>query len=461
MNITSNRSRSLGTFSLLMIAIVCVDSIRNLPIAAQYGTALITFYLIAGLTFFVPIMFVANRLATRYPDTGGSYLWIQAAFGERWGFISIWLQWIYNIIWYPTIFAFISATLASMIAPQLETNHFFILCTSIAFFWLLTLFNCLGIRAIGRASILYACLGTLIPMLLIIILAIHWISSGHASATPLTWQALIPNQNSLANLAFFINILFSLMGLDVIGMHAGDVKNPQRTYPHALGLACVIILFSLMLSSLAICVVVTPEKIGLINGLMDAFKLFFDQYHLSWGITFIGCAIILGSLGIATSWIISLARGLQVAASAPVSRLPAVLKKLNRHNMPYAVLILQGIVFTLLTSVFLLFKDINNSYWILSSMTAELALAYYIILFSAAFKLFRQRREANFLYGLLILAIITSFIGIIVGFIPPSNIVGAKAILRYEGLLCIVGMIALTPLLFILKKPSLTSRSVS
>ncbi|MFX8327836.1 amino acid permease, partial [Acinetobacter baumannii] len=75
---------------------------------------------------------------------------------------------------------------------------------------------------------------------------------------------------------------------------------------------------------------------------MQAFQLFFEQYHLSWGMTLIGFAIILGSLGTAVSWIVSLARGLQVAAASPSSRLPKGLQKTNRHHMPYVVLILQA-----------------------------------------------------------------------------------------------------------------------
>lgn len=444
--------RSLGIFTLLMIAIVSVDSIRNLPIAAQYGTSLISFYLLAGLTFFLPLIIVINYLATRYPNTGGSYLWIQAAFGERWGFISIWLQWVYNVVWYPTIFAFISTTLAQMISPALETSRTFILLTSLLFFWLLTAINCLGIRTIGRMSIIYAIVGTLLPMLLIIILAIHWLLSGHPSATPLTWHALMPNQHNLLNLAFFVNILFSLLGLDVIGIHAGDVKNPQRTYPRVLAMSGIIILFSLMLTSLAICIVVEPAKIGLINGLMDAFTLFFTQYqHAAWGMMFVGVAIVLGSIGIASSWIVGLARGLHVATSASISNLPKVLQTLNRHDMPHAILILQGIIFTLLLGVFLLFDDINNSYWILSSMAGQFALIYYGILFAAAFKLFRQDQRKTFWLSLLVVGWVTSIIGILVGFMPPSSVSSFSAIVKYEALLGLGGILFLVPLCFILR----------
>lgn len=450
MNISGNQIRRLGFFGLLMIGVVSVDSIRNLPIGAQYGMALITFYLIAGLTFFLPLLIITGFLAKRYPHTGGSYLWIEAAFGKNQGFIAVWLQWVYNVIWYPTIFAFISTTLAALISPHLENSNLFILIASLIFFWSVTASGCLGIRAVSTISTLSTLIGTLLPMALIIALAVYWLLSSHPSATPISFQALVPNKNDLDNLAFFGNILFSLVGIEVIGMHAGDVENPEKNYPRALVWAGSIILLSLILSSFALCIVIPSQKIGLLSGLIDSFNLFFSHYHLPWATELIGIAIILGGLGIASSWIIGLARGLQVASVS--SNLPKVLHKLNKHRMPYVILILQAIIFTLLVSVFLLFPNINNSYWLLSNMTNQFSLLYYVLLFLAAFKLFRREKKSNAYLILILLAVLISAIGIGVGFLPPTSIVGAKAIFHYELTLCLGALIFLAPLLFFFKK---------
>lgn len=108
--------------------------LRNLPIGAQYGYSLITFYMLAAVTFFLHLTWVTAKLAAESPNTGGSYVWVDKAFGGYMGYLSIWLQWFYNIIWCPTIFAFINATLASLILPGLEHNKVFILLTSLGFF---------------------------------------------------------------------------------------------------------------------------------------------------------------------------------------------------------------------------------------------------------------------------------------------------------------------------------------
>ena len=457
MAIINTPARTLGLFRLTMIMVISVDSIRNISISAQYGFALVSFYALIGITFLLPLILISSRLASQYPNTGGSYLWIQAAFGKKIGFLSIWLQWVYQIIWYPTIFAFIASIVATLIHPALELNSWFILLISLSLFWIMTLFSTYGIKATTWISTIGALIGTLLPMVFIIVLAAYWLASKHVSATPLSLKALLPDQNARDNLSYFANILFSVLGLEVAAMHAGDVKTPERTYRKAMMLAGMIILVSLIFSALALSIVIPPAHIGLLDGLMAAFSVFLDAYHLGALIPFVGLAIILGSLGIAFSWIIGLARGLQVAC-VDAGVFPS-LQALNKRYMPYRVLLLQGVIYSLLVSVFLLFPNVNNAYWILSALTSQFALIYYVILFMAAIKLVGNCKQNKtpgssktlINFGLLILAIITSVIGIGVGFIPPTSIPG-NSLWKFE-LLLIAGLVLFClPVIFICKR---------
>ena len=64
--------------------------------------------MIPAILFLVPTALVAAELATGWK--GGVYVWVREAFGNRWGFQAIWLQWIQNVVWYPTQLAFIAAS---------------------------------------------------------------------------------------------------------------------------------------------------------------------------------------------------------------------------------------------------------------------------------------------------------------------------------------------------------------
>lgn len=458
----SSNSRCLGVFSLVMIAIVSVDSIRNLPIIAQYGLPLVSFFLVAGLAFFLPLTWISSQLAIRYPHAGGSYLWIEAAFGKKFGYLSIWLQWVYNIIWYPTIFAFLSSILATMLAPGLEDNKWFILGSCASLYWIITYIHSKGVKMSGLISTVSTLVGTLFPMALMIGAAVYWLASGSPSAITFSAKDLIPNETTYNNLAYFSNFLFSLLGIEVIAMHAANVKNPTVTYPKALSISAPIILISLMLSSLALCVIVPPEKIGIITGIMDVFDLFFKQYYPG-GTFIIGWSIVIGCLGIASSWMIGLARGLHVAFTA--INAPKPLQKLNKSGAPVNVLIFQGVVYTILLSAFLLLPGVNSSYWLLSALTAQFALSYYVILFFAAIKLLRSKKHSRIRAfmstAIPLLAVFISVIGIGVGFLPPDEI-GKHHILHYE--LFMIGSLitfCMIPFLFLRNRTAKSAKTAA
>lgn len=438
--------KDLSWFPLAMIAIVSVDSLRNLPISAQYGYSLVTLYVIAGLLFFIPLVWITAKLAVQHPQTGGAFIWVKTAFGSTYASMAIWLQWLYNVIWYPTIFAFISATLGALISPALESNKLFILSTSLLFFWLLSFIHCLGIRASSRISTVSAIVGTLFPMALMIGLAIYWLASGKPSATPFSWRAMFPNLSSLDNIGFFSNILFSILGIEIIAMHAGNVVAPEKSYPKALGISSVIIMITVIGGSLALCVIMPVEKISLVSGLIDALQLFFAAYNITNVDLLIGICIIIGGLGIAGSWMLGLARGLHLSLSS--MNAPLWMQKLNKNQMPSGALLMQAMVYSVTMCLFLFFPDINSGYWILSAITAQFALLYYILVFAAAIKLLKQKKTTQ-LNNILVfilpgIAIVICVFGIAVGFIPPA-FVAASNKLKYE--LCLISGFAIVMLL--------------
>lgn len=418
---TKRQTKSeLGLLALVMMAIISVDSLRNLPIAAQFGASLVTFYAVAGVCFFLPLAWVTSKLATHYPKTGGSYIWIHEAFGHQWGHFAICLQWLYNMIWYPTIFAFITATVAVLLGHHLEQSKWFVFILSFLLFWFVTGIHSFGLRFSKWINIGSAVVGTLLPMGIIIGLAVYWVLEGKPIATPMNhWQDWIPTLQDMKNIGFFSNVLFSLLGLEVIAVYAGNVRNPHITYPKTLIISAVLILLTLLGSSLALCVIMPVEKIAVITGLVDVLQVFFAAFHLQNMTFIIGFCIIIGGLGIASSWMLGLAKSLHTSLSSmPVT--PQWLQKLNHNQVPTGILWLQGGVYTLLLCAFLLFPSLNRSYWILSAATAQFALLYYIILFCAAMKLLRAQSKSvlNSLFP--VLAMLMCGIGLIAGFVPPK-----------------------------------------
>lgn len=452
------RQRVLSVFSLVMINVIAVDSLRTLPISAEYGFSLIAYYCFAAITFFIPVALVAAELATAWPQTGGIYVWVRQAFGKRVAFITIWLQWIYNIVWYPTILAFIAATLCYLFAPDYAENKVYLVTMVLTLFWLATLANCFGMRVSSIVSTLGAIAGTLVPMLFITLLGVMWLYRGMPAHIDISWHALMPDLSSLSNLTLFSGVLFGLLGMEMSAVHAEEVKNPQRDYPKALLISTIIIFSSLMFGSLAIALVVPQQKLSLVSGLIEAFDIFFQAYHWHWLTPIVAILIVVGSLSGVAAWIIGPTKGLLVAAED--GSIPEKFTKVNRHGAPVNLLIAQGVIFSLLSTVFLSMDSINASYWVLSALTAQLALLVYVFMFAAAIKLrfshpnakrtFKIPGGNKAMIAVAGIGLLTCVTVIFLGFIPPAQIKISNNYL-FEGFL-IGGMLIFVILPALLSK---------
>ncbi len=460
MQLNLNKAKSLSVFSLVMINIIAVDSLRTLPISAEYGFSLIFFYVLAAIVFFVPVALVAAELATGWPQTGGLYVWVKEAFDTTIGFMVIWMQWIYNIVWYPTILAFIASSFAYLISPELATNKFYLFSTVLVLFWLTTLLNLFGMRVSNVITMAGALFGTLFPMLMIILLAIYWCWHGYPIAISMTWGALLPSNVNLSSLVLFTGILFGLVGMEMSAVHAGDVKSPQRDYPRALLYSTLIIFVSLVLGSLAVAIVVPQAKLSLVTGLIDAFILFFTAFNLKWMIPLIVLMMILGGISSVSAWVLGPSKGLMVAAKDGC--LPKVFFNVNHYGAPSTILLLQACVFTILSSVFVFSESINTSYWMLSALTEQLSMAVYILMFVAAIRLRKSQATVKrgftipggnwVLYLISSLGIVTCIGALLLGFIPPSHI-EVRAVWRYESFL-VLGwcLLVILPGFFVLRR---------
>ena len=92
----------LGVFTLAIMNVTAVVSLRGLPAEAVYGMSSAFYYLFAAIVFLIPTSLVAAELAAMFQDKqGGVFRWVGEAYGKKLGFLAIWVQWIESTIWYP------------------------------------------------------------------------------------------------------------------------------------------------------------------------------------------------------------------------------------------------------------------------------------------------------------------------------------------------------------------------
>ena len=420
----------LSVTSLVMINVAIVCSIKNWPISAEFGLASIFYYMLGAILLFIPVSLVSAELATGWPQNGGVYVWIKEALGERMGFLAIWLLWVENLVWYPTILSFLSGTLAYAFMPSLADNTTYTFITTLILFWGATFLNLRGMKVSSFISSFSVIFGTLIPGVIIILMGIYWILSGNPTYIEFSWNGLVPDLSSLSKMSLLVGVILGYAGMEVSAIHAIDVENPQRDYPLSMFYSVLIIIGLSTLGTLAIAAVVPQEKIALHAGGIEAIDVFLKAYGLGFSTPFVAILVALGAFGGVSSWLVGPPRGVLEAANS--GDLPPSFHKTNDAGMPSFILILQAVLVSIISMIFLFMPTVNSSFWMLISLATQLYVIMYIMLFIAALVLRYKRKEVPRAYKIPFGNIgmwITALVGIagsvfcfVLGFVPPEQL---------------------------------------
>ncbi|MFH1781579.1 MAG: amino acid permease [Patescibacteria group bacterium] len=456
-------AKFLGVFTLAMINVSLICNLRGLPIMATYGLSIIFFLLIAVVFFLIPTAFISAELASTFPGKGGIYHWVRQAFGERWAFVAISLQWLQNLFFFTTALAAGSAVLAFLINPKLAQNPYFTIAVIIVFYWGSILINLRGMKASGRLANFGSTVGLIFPGIALLAIGLIWVFTDQSVAIPISWQAAMPNLSNIGNFVFLGGLFLYFAGTEVSAVHVNEVKNPQKDYPKAILISSVIIILVFLFGALAIAMIVPKDQISLTAGLMEAFYVVSKTFNISWLIPVVVLVMAPGMMVQVSSWIAGPSRGLFVAAQN--GDLPRVFQKMNKHDMPVNIMLVQGAIVTLISLLFVFSSTVSSGFWFFTAISAILYLFVYIIMFLTGIKLRKKfpdkprpfsvpggRKGMWFFAGLGILACAA---GIPLSTLPSSELTDIS-LEKYIITITVLAIffIALPFVIFALRKPS-------
>ncbi|WP_249521085.1 amino acid permease [Microbacterium sp. ER1] len=448
----------LGVGQLALLTLVVVASLRSLPAMAIYGLGSVTLYIIPAILFLIPTALVAAELATGWK--GGVYVWVREALGNRWGFTAVWLQWIQNVVWFPTQLAFVAGALAFVfLDPSLSSSGFFTAVVIIVFYWGSTLVTLRGGDLFAKLGSWGGIIGTLFPAVLLIVFGAVWVFSGEKSQVPLDASAMIPPFTGLASIVLIVSNVLAYAGMEVNAVHVNQMKDPGKGYPRSVFLAAGLILLVFILPTIAIAVAVPKKELGLTNGIMLAFGEYFDHWDMGWATAVVSALIAAGALASVVTWVAGPSKG--VLAAAETGLLPPLLQKRNKAGVQSGILMLQGTIVTILAAIFIIVPNVSAAFVALIDMAAALYLIMYMLMFASAMVLRRKAPDVHrayrvkalpFVAGVGFVACLAAFV---LAFIPPDGFTAfpAAAYPWIVGLVIVV--LGVPPLLFYaLRKPS-------
>jgi len=450
--------KPISTWQLALMTSAAVISLRGLPMMAQEELTMFFYIFFATFLFLIPAAFVAAELGSAFADKGGGvYTWVREAFNKPLGFTAIFLQWIQNVVWYPTVLGFAAACVAYTIGkPELAQNGVYVGLFSIGMYWLATGLTFMGTSFISRITSQGFLLGTVLPGIVIIVMAVIWMVGGNPVSfehIPDTVTQVVkvnaghvhprffPHMTGMSDIAFLAGILLLFAGVEVHAVHAQEMKNPQKQFPGAMFLAALISFALFTFGSLAVAVVTPYAQINLQSGVLETFREVFTHYHMPWLTNVMGLLAAFGALAGVMSWISGPSRGLLWTAKEGL--LPEFMSKTNQNGVQKNILFIQGGIVTVLSSLYIVMDDVSVAFFLLSALTIGLYLMMYMMMYASGIKLRYTRPDLRRGYqipggkmgmwlvaGVGFLAVVFSFI---VTFFPPSQLpVGSPAF--YTGL---------------------------
>lgn len=422
-----NKQAKIGLFALVMLMTGAIDGISNLPSIAIFGQQLVFFFIVASILFLLPTGLISAELCSQFKTDSGVYFWSKKAFGQHAGAVTIWLQWINTMVWFPTCLTTLTGTFAYLIDPNLTHHPLYLVATSLSVFWIMTWLNLKGVKESVKIASLATTVGMVIPLAIIIGLVVLWIVSGKPFALTLTHAAIVPPLSHAGTWASLTAIIASFLGMELATVHVRKVANAHKVFPKALVWTIVVVVLTMGLGSLGVALVIPHKDIELVAGTMQAFNMLFTGFHVAWLEKVLGVMLLFGTLGTMVNWLISPANGLAQAAAD--GYLPKSLAQENDKGCPAKLLIVQGVVVSLVSLVFFLLPSVNGAYWFLLDLSTELYVIMYVFMFLAALKHISTFKKLNVIPGgkmggltLAALGLLGSLITIVVGFLPPSNI---------------------------------------
>ncbi|MFZ0870420.1 MAG: amino acid permease [Rhodanobacter sp.] len=246
---TNAYARRLNTWDATMIVIggVIGAGIFRTPATVaertSSGTQVLILWAIGGLLTLAGVLCYAE-LGARRPQAGGTYVYLREAFGQLPAFLFGWTMALIN---YPGSVAAVATTFADYFCAAIGLPLIYVKPVAVGAIAFIVSVNLFGIRAGAWMQNIFTVLKLAAIALLVVVGLV--LARGHLGI------ALAPDTahpvSSWAFLGALLPVLFAYGGFHYLNDLAGEVRNPQRTLPRALGMGMAGVVLCYVLVNLA------------------------------------------------------------------------------------------------------------------------------------------------------------------------------------------------------------------
>ncbi|MGL5869549.1 glutamate:gamma-aminobutyrate antiporter [Clostridium chrysemydis] len=444
--------KNLTLFGFFAMTASMVMAAYEYPTFATSGFTLVFYLLAGGFLWFIPVALCAAEMATVDGwQTGGVFAWVGNTLGEKYGFAAIAFQFFEISIGFITMLYFILGALSYVLDfPALNTDPTIKFIGVLVVFWILTFTQLAGTKYTAKIAQVGFIIGIVVPSVILFGLAIAYIVQGNPLNVKISAETFFPDFTKLNTMVVFVSFILAYMGVEASATHANEMKNPKRDYPLAMIILVVCAIVLDTIGGLSVAAVIPKEQLNLSSGVIQTFQALVAHFtpNGEWIVKIIALLIAVGVSAEVSAWVVGPSRGMYVAAQKGI--LPAVFKKVNKHDVPTPLIMVQGVIVTIWAALLTFGGGGNNvSFLTAMSLTVVVYLITYFLFFIAYFKLVLKEKDLKRAYqipGGTVVKMIISIIGFVmsifafvISFVPPASLSGSSA-KEYEAIL-IVGFI--------------------
>lgn len=116
-------------------------------------------------------------------------------------------------------------------------------------------------------------------------------------------QGFFPDLTNFDNLVLASSIFLFYAGMEMMGIHVMDVKNPSRNYPKAIVIGSLVTVLIFVLGTFSLGFIIPAKDINLTQSLLIGFDNYFHYLRISWASPIIAVALMFGVLAGVLTWV--------------------------------------------------------------------------------------------------------------------------------------------------------------
>jgi amino acid transporter len=334
--------RAMGLRDTALFFVVAVASPRWIATAAAAGPSSLVIWLIALLTFFVPLALAVIELSSRFPEEGGIYVWTRRTFGESAGFMTAWMYWVSNLVYFPGLLYFTAGNALAIAGPagaRLANSAPWFIGFSLAGLALAFTLNVVGLR-VGKWLHNVGAYATWVPIVILIALAVGALAR-FGPATDFRPASLMP-ATGIRDIVFWSTIAFAFAGFEAASLMGDEIADARRTIPRAILISGVLIVAIYVLGTAAVLVALPPAEVSGLSGIIQAIERAGGRLGLPIVGVIAAVLLTVANLGGVGAWLAAVAR---LPFVAGIDRyLPAEFGRLHpRWGTPVLALVVQTV----------------------------------------------------------------------------------------------------------------------